>query len=77
MLRGDTMNGDYVIKGDTEQFKDCLVYVTGKTYEDAEEVLKRMLNNPTENDKRLMSGHTNFRIKFVEEKDCWWNGNCD
>ena len=71
------MNGDYVIKGDTQQFKDCLVYVAGKTYEDAEEVLKRMLNNPTENDKRLMAGHTNFRIKFVEEKDCWWNGNCD
>lgn len=71
------MNGDCVIKGDTKEFKNCLVCVAGKTYEDAEGVLKRMLNNPTENDKRLMTGHTNFRIKFVEEKDYWWNGNCD
>lgn len=70
------MNGDYIIKGDTEQFKNCLVCVAG-TYENAKEVLKRMLNNPTENDKRLMVGHTNFRIEFAEEKDCWWHGNCD
>lgn len=71
------MNGDYVIKGDTEEFENCLVCIAGKTYEGAEEVLNRMLNNPTENDKRLMFGHTNFRIEFVEEKDCWWHGNCD
>lgn len=31
-----------------------------------------MLNNPTENDKRLMAGHSNFRIKEVPAKDCWW-----
>lgn len=71
------MNGDYVIKGDTEEFENCLVCIAGKTYEGAEEVLNRMLNNPTENDKRLMFGHANFRIEFVEEKDCWWHGNCD
>lgn len=71
------MNGDYIIKGDTKEFKDCLIYITGKTYENPEKILDRMLNNPTENDKRLIKGHENFRIGFVKEKDCWWNYNCD
>ena len=70
------MNGDYIIIGDTDRYNDCLVCVAG-TIERANEVLNRMLNNPTEHDKRMMSGHTNFRIKFVEEKYCWWNDNCD
>ena len=68
--------GDYVIVGDTEMFEDCLICIGG-TYEDAEKTLNRMLNNPNENDKRLMAGHTNLRIKLAEEKDCWWHGNCD
>ena len=71
------MKGDYVIIGDTERFKDCLVCVIGNDVVKALEVLNRMLNNPTEHDKRRMSGHTNFRIEFVEEKYCWWNYNCD
>ena len=70
------MNGDYVIVGDTERYKGCLVYVCG-TLEHATKVLNQMLNNPTDNDKIVMNGHTNFRIEFVEEKNCWWNGNCD
>lgn len=71
------MNGDYIIVGDTEKYQDCLVCVTGSTIERANEVLNRMLNNPTEHDKKMMYGHTNFRIEFVEEKYCWWNQNCD
>ena len=71
------MNGEYVIVGDTNKYEDCLVCVAGSTYEKAEEVLNRMLSNPTENDKRLMLGHKNFRIEFVEEKYCWWNHYCD
>lgn len=71
------MNGNYIIIGDTYRYKDCLVCIAGNTLENAKEVLNRMLNNPTENDKILMSGHTNFRIDFSEEKDCWWNRNCD
>lgn len=70
------MNGDYVIVGDTEQYKGCLVYICG-TFENATKVLNRMLNNSTEDDKELMAKHTNFRIEFVEEEDCWWHGNCD
>ena len=67
------MNGDYVIMGDTERFTSCLVAIAGKTYQDAEKVLNRMLNNPNEVDKRLMQRHTNFRIEFVEEGKCWWH----
>lgn len=67
---------DYVIKGDTKQFNDCLLYVSG-TLESANKDLERMLNNPTEIDKRLMEGHTNLRIKAVPKKDCWWDSNCD
>ena len=65
-------NSDFIIVGDTEKYKGCLVFVAGRTEERANEVLERMLNNPTENDKRLMAGHTNFRIKEVPAKDCWW-----
>ena len=71
------MKGDYIIIGDTNEFKDCLVCVAGSTSERANELLNRMLNNPTDNDKRIMSGHTNFRIKFVEADNCWWNGYLD
>ena len=70
------MECDYVIEGDTERFKDCLVCVSG-ALETANKTLERMLNNPTENDQRIMKGHTNLRIKAVAKKDCWWNGNCD
>ena len=67
---------DYVIVGDTEQYKGCLVCVCG-TPDNAEKVLHRMLTNPNDNDKKLMQDHHNFRIEEVPEKDCWWHGNCD
>ena len=71
------MTGEYVIIGDTDQFSDCLVSTAGKTYNAAAEILNRMLHNPTDNDKKLMDGHKNFRIGFVESDKCWWNFNCD
>ena len=68
--------GDYVIVGDTANYKDCLVCVCF-TAENAEKVLHRMLTNPNDNDKALMKGHTNLRIKITPKEDCWWRGNCD
>ena len=65
-------DSDYIIVGDTERFDDCLICVAGKTKESAEETLNRMLTNPTENDKRLMDGHRNLRIKEVPAEECWW-----
>ena len=64
---------EYIIIGDTEKYEGCLVTVVHGTRERAEERLEQMLTAPTANDKILMEGHTNFRIKDVEEKDQWWN----
>ena len=67
---------EYIIEKKKKKFGECLVYICG-TKENAEKVLDRMINNPTENDKVISEGHTNLRIKEVEEKSCWWNYNCD
>ena len=42
---------DFVIVGDTDKYEGCLVCVCG-TYDNANKILHRMLNNPTENDKK-------------------------
>ena len=68
---------EYIIIGDTEKYKDCLVYLCGTSLQHAQSVLHRMLNNPTEEDKNVMTRHKNLRIKEVVEKDCWWNYGCD
>ena len=68
--------GDYVIIGDTVQYKDCLIYTCG-TFDNAVRVLSRMLEDPTDGDKRVMQTHYNIRIKMVPERDCWWHRNCD
>ena len=64
---------EFIIIGDTEEFEGCLVSVCGTSRVHADEVLARMLNNPTDNDRSLMEGHRNLRIKEVPERDCWWN----
>ena len=71
------MGSEYIIIGDTEQFKDCLVCVCGSSFKHANETLYRMLNNPTEHDKKMMAGHKNFKINEVSEENCWWNYGCD
>lgn len=53
---------EYVIVGDTKNYDGCLVMVCRGDRNFAEKVLQRMLNNPTQNDKRCMEGHTNLRI---------------
>ncbi len=68
---------EYIIKGDTERYEDCLLLVCGASKENAENTLHRILNNPTDNDKRLIEGHSNLRIAEVDDKDCWWNGYLD
>lgn len=68
---------EYIIVGDTEKFKDCLVYVCGKSIDHANNVLNKMLTNPDDNDKKVMKGLSNFRVIEVLEEDCWWHGNLD
>lgn len=64
---------EYIIIGDTRNYKGCLVCVCGADKGNAEKVLLRMQKNPTDNDKEIAKGHTNLRIKEVAAKDCWWN----
>lgn len=62
----------YIIIGDTEKYKDCLVVVCcGK--ENAEKTLARMQTAPTNEDRRRMKGHTNFRIQETKPEEEWWN----
>ena len=68
---------EYIIKGDTEHFTDCLILVCGASKTHADEVLSRLLNNPDDNDMRLIKDHKNLRIEEVADKECWWNYNCD
>lgn len=70
------IDSDFVIIGDTEKFADCLVCVAG-TYDRARQVLARMLNNPTENDKKLVEKYYNLRIEEVQAENCWWRDNTD
>lgn len=63
----------YIIVGDTERYKDCLVTVIHGDKTFAEEVLDRLVNHPTITDRRMIEGHTNLRLQETEEKDEWWN----
>ena len=64
---------EYIIVGDTAQYKDCLVYTCGTDKSWADKVLERMLTNPTEQDKRELKKHSNLRVEPVSEKEQWWN----
>ena len=64
---------EYIIIGDTENFKDCLIYTGCRSKEDAERVIDRILHNPTKNDLYVAKGHTNLRYKKVDPKECWWH----
>ena len=68
---------EYIIQGLHSEYGWCLVYTCGIDLDHANTVLDKMLNNPTDNDKHLMKDMTEFRVKKVKGKDCWWNQNCD
>lgn len=68
----DEMSKRYIIVGDTETSKGCLVMTCGASKERAEEVLNKLLSDPEEQDKRMIEGHTNLRVEEVDSSDCWW-----
>jgi len=68
---------EYIIVGDTAEYKDCLVYVCGTNRSWAEKVLHRMLTAPDERDKEILKTHSNLRVKEVLAEDCWWRDNLD
>ena len=68
--KGETME-QYIIIGDTKEYEGCLVTVCGKDRDFAEAVLKRMTDNPNDNDRRITKGHSNLRLKIVDGG--WWD----
>lgn len=70
-------NTEYNIVGDTKDYKGCLIATCGKSKERANEVLRHLLANPSENEKMMMKGYTNLRIEKIDGGKCWWNEGCD
>lgn len=68
---------EYVIVGDSEKYKECLLCCGFKERERAERVLNRMLNNPTRDDEQIMHGMSNICVQEVASADCWWNDKYD
>ena len=68
---------EYVIVGDTESYKNCLICVCGGNKAHAEQTIDRILNNPTEYDQMMIKGHTNIRLEKCERENGWWHWGCD
>lgn len=65
---------EYIIIGYYPELDSwCLVCLAGTEEEHALEVLKRMITEPDENDKKLIRNATVLSIDTVSKKDAWWN----
>jgi hypothetical protein len=58
---------EYIIVGDTARYKECLVYIGGRTMEQAQKMLEQAKQD------EHFKNHTNFQIKTTESKENWWN----
>ena len=58
------------IRGDSENYKDCLLWVAGNTKEEAEKILEKILANPDKYQKEKLEQYTNIRV--AEEKNPWY-----
>ena len=68
---------EYIIVGDKEEHKGCLVCLCGSNLAHAEEVLYRLTHEPTKSELRTIDGHINLKIEEEKDEDCWWNNGCD
>ena len=57
---------EYIIVGDSGEYKGSLIYTCGHSKEHALKVLEREREN-------LSSEYTNLAVKEVDSEDCWWN----
>lgn len=65
---------EYTIIGYYPELDDwCLVALAGTEKEHALSVLKRMITEPNENDKKLIHNATVLSIDTVSKENCWWN----
>ena len=70
-------DGDWIIIGDIDKYQGCLIATCGKNLDNAEKSLNRMIKDPNDNDKRLIEGYKNLRLKLVKPDDCWWRYGLD
>lgn len=68
---------EFIIIGDTKDYKGCLVCLAGRTQERAEEVLAEVLAKKAEGKDESLNRHENLRIKEIDSKDGWWNYGTD
>ena len=63
----------YIIVGDTEKFKDCLVHICHTSKDEALKLLHRFITAPTEEDKRNIGQCFNLRLESTDGVSCWWD----
>ena len=66
---------EFIVVGDSDRYgyKGCLVCLMGHDEVKACERFDQMMNKPTDNDMKLMEGHSNFRLEKVRSDGAWWN----
>lgn len=64
---------EYIIVGDTERYKECLVFTCGKNKEHAESVLHKILTNPSKEEAFVIRNMKNLKVIVANGGDCWWN----
>lgn len=62
---------EYIVVGDYEEFKSCLIYVCGNSRENAQRAFEKAMLLPD------YESYTNIHIEEVEPDERWWNKNCD
>lgn len=66
---------EWVIVGDTDKYKDCLILCGCTTWEMACKVLNKVLTSPQYEQER--NEYKNIHIAEVAAKDCWWRDGVD
>ena len=68
----------FVIAGDTENYKDCLVRVLyAGNREQAEQMFQRFMNSTDNYDIKLKNKFTNIRVECTDPANEWWNDKTD
>lgn len=62
---------EYIVIGDYENHKGCLIYTCGVNRERAQRAFETAKLLPE------YENYTNIRIEEIESKGAWWNQNCD
>lgn len=68
---------EFIVAGDTAEYKGCLVFTCGKSLEHAKKVLQESLEGTDPSTARTCKRFTNLRLKRVKSADAWWHGNLD